>query len=242
MKNKYWFTLIELLVVTTILILVSVSGVFYFNSFVDNYKIKSELSLIKDYIDGFDREIKNKQILDYEIHIVADSNLIYSYINNFDNNYSVYFSSWPDLKTWESTISINPSDWVSWELKVYNKYKFLYDKFLSSSDTYTSTWYILFDDYSFISYLSGSRVNDVNLKYFSETNLDIDRWDFLSLSEINDKEDKTWIFYNNIIIQNIWWKKVFYNNSISPWNIINSENLYLFFIRGWVESNLKITK
>jgi hypothetical protein len=71
------------------------------------------------------------------------------------------------------------------------------------------------------------------LNYFSEDNLYPEKNDLLKLIEINTKEDKTWTWYTDIQITNVWWNKIIWNNE---------KEIYLFFENKWVENFIKIEK
>ena len=238
LKNT-WFTLVELLVVTTIIILMSASGVFYFNSFVNSYSLKAELSLINSVFNELDDKVKNKEIYDYELYLSQNSQMFYSYQNKFDEKHNQVFNSIDLLTgTWELKIAPFTSLGETWQLKIYGEYKLLSEKFLDSGNTFS---YDFKDSssYKILWYLSGSKINDINLNYYSETNLDKEKGDFMILIDINTKEDKSWTAYSELIIKNIWWKKVFYDNSL---NEISSSEIYIFFERAWEEESIKIWK
>lgn len=234
LKNT-WFTLIELLVVTSILILVSVSWVFYFNSFVNSYSLKSELSLLKDSFDELDNKVKSKEIYDYELYLSALSLLTYNYQNLFDNDYIQAFNS-IDLNSWSWYLSLKPHSWWEiWQLDLYADNIFLEQGFLDSWDTFSYN-FINNQNYKLTWYFSWSLLNDININYFSETNLDKEKQDFLELLYINTQEDKLGDSISNLIIKNIWWKKELI------WDWTNYDELYLFFERAWYSETLKISK
>ena len=237
LKNT-WFTLIELLVVSTIIILMSASGVLYFNSFVNSYSLKAETSLINNIFNEIDDKVKNKEIYDYELYLSQNSQIFYFYENIFDEEYNQFFNN-IDLFTGAWALKIKTTDsGKTWQLKIYGDYKLLSEKFLDLANTF---FYDFKDSpsYRIIWYLSGSKINDISLNYYSETNLNKEKEDFMVLIAINTKEDKSWTTYSKLIIKNIWWKKVFYDNSL---NEIVSDEVYIFFERAWEEESLKIWK
>ena len=238
LKNT-WFTLVELLVVTTIIILMSASGVFYFNSFVNSYSLKAELSLINSVFNELDDKVKNKEIYDYELYLSQNSQMFYSYQNKFDEKYNQIFNS-IDLLTgsWELKIIPSTDSGETWQLKIYGEYKLLSEKFLDSGNTFSYD-FTNSSSYKILWYLEWININDISINYYSQTNLDKEKGDFIVAIAINTKEDKSWNSYLELIIKNIWWKKVFYDNSL---NEIVSDEIYIFFERAWEEESLKIWK
>ena len=238
LKNT-WFTLVELLVVTTIIILMSASGVFYFNSFVNSYSLKAELSLINSVFNELDDKVKNKEIYDYELYLSQNSQMFYSYQNKFDEKYNQIFNS-IDLLTgsWELKIIPSTDSGETWQLKIYGEYKLLSEKFLDSGNIFFYD-FTNSSSYKILWYLEWININDISINYYSQTNLDKEKGDFMVAIAINTKEDKSWNSYLELIIKNIWWKKVFYDNSL---NEIVSDEIYIFFERAWEEESLKIWK
>ena len=238
LKNT-WFTLVELLVVTTIIILMSASGVFYFNSFVNSYSLKAELSLINSVFNELDDKVKNKEIYDYELYLSQNSQMFYSYQNKFDEKYNQIFNS-IDLLTgsWELKIIPSTDSGETWQLKIYGEYKLLSEKFLDSGNIFFYD-FTNSSSYKILWYLEWININDISINYYSQTNLDKEKGDFIVAIAINTKEDKSWNSYLELIIKNIWWKKVFYDNSL---NEIVSDEIYIFFERAWEEESLKIWK
>lgn len=237
MKTKLAFTLIEIIIVITILVLVSSAWIMYFTNFVDDYRLEKELSLVKNQFEELDKQVQKKEILDYELHLNSQSNLFYVYKNVFDSQFLVSFDVEPNYEDASWDLRVTPDyTWAIWELKTYNKHKFLSSKYIDSADSETLNWYTLFDDYSFVSYLSWSRVNDIDLKYFSQTNIDLLKNNFLTLSHINTQSDWFWASINKIVLKNISWKKTL------TWDSTKYDSLYLFFNRAWSESFIKLSK
>ena len=238
MKNtpkNHWFTLIELIVVTSILILVSGSWILYFNSFVNSYWIKSELSLINNIFDDLDKQVKNKEIFDYELYLSWNTIWFYSYQNKFDTDNNQVLESIDFLSgTW--VLKIDPTATSDiWQFKIYSDYKFLFEKIIDWWDGFD---YNFWEDqsYKIVWYLSGSQLNNINLSYYSETNLDKETWDFLELTAINTDENKSGTIINRLVVRNIWWKKEI------DWDDTLYEEVYLFFERAWVEESLNVWK
>ena len=228
--SKRWFTFIELVVVITIIILISSTGVIYFFKQVSSLKIASDIGKIIDIVDNLDSQVDSKKILDYEIFINNNSLWFTWSINNLwlDNYQNLNM----DFETWTWTISSN-----SWTiLKIYSWIKFQEEKIIDSSWKYSYSFLRKYNS-KILAYYSWSTLNNIFINYFSPDNLIINNENKLELTWINTKSDKTWNNYNNIIIQNINWKK-----SIIPnwWSWINK--VYLFFEREWVEKFIEIKK
>ena len=234
--KRIWFTLIELLVVISIIMIISTSWVFYFFNFIWSQKIKQEIEIIKDELRDIDKDIKTYKIFDYNLIFDTLSwSLAYTYyINFFDNSNSQIINF--DSYTWKWIITIS---WWSpdlWNLKIYKNIKLSINEIISWNVSYT--WSFLDkSDYKISGYLSWITLNDIKIRYFSETNLDKWKWDFLELMEINTLLDKTWSWYTNLKITNIWNKKEIL------WNWIDKlDKAYLFFEREGREENLLIEK
>lgn len=232
--DKPAFTFVELIVVTSILVLVSVSSVFYFSGFIDNYKLKSEIGLIKNNIDDFDNKVRNKQSYDYEMHFKTWEWFFTTYQNIFDiDNYATgVFNNW----TW--TLSIEPTlTWALWQIKIYNDYKTLFENMLQADNDITYN----FDQYTYykiIWYLWNNRINDLFLNYYSPDNLSFDSDLSLLLSDINTSSDKNWTVVADLVVKNVWWRKEFYN-----WiTKVDSESIYLFFEKQGAEGVIEIKK
>lgn len=227
--QKQAFTLIELMVVTTILILISVTSVFYFSWFIDSFKLKTELWLVENIIKNFDTDIHNKKSYDYEMQFKAWEGFFITYQNIFDiPNYLTWsFDAW----TW--TLNIEPTlTWFVWQVKIYNDYKILLENFVRSDEPFTYT----FKDYTYyniISYLWTSRINDIILNYYSPDNLSFDDALSLNLSEI---KTITWTWITDLVIKNIGWRK----EIIWDWTVYDS--VYLFFSKQWAEEKIIIKK
>ncbi len=236
MKNKkIAFTLIELLVVTTIVILLSISGSFYFFDFIKKQELISKLELIQDDIDSLDKQVNNYQILDYEILFDTRDNyspLYIKYLNNFDvTNQTLELTN----SSWSWVIKTN-NTWT-WTIKIYKNHKlFKYEEIdrtvdfnfdFNEVEKYTVMWT-----------QNSDILNEIKLKYYSKTNIEPEKNDILQLIWINTKQDKTWVAYSSVSIQNINWIKKFYNNNTE---ILNSD-IYLFFENNWLQNFIQITK
>ena len=237
MKKYYAFTLIELLIVISIMIITSISCVFYFSDFVENQGLKQRLFIISDDLNSLDEEIFYYNIYDYELTLdtTGNKNLWYIvYKNLFDlikiSKMNLDFDTW--IWTWflENGIA---SD--LWKYKIFKKEKlfleeswswnkeYIFDSLHNSKITWTLTWIVL---------------NDLIINYFTEKNFSQKEWDFVKLVSINTKKDKTWTWYTNLTIRNIWGNKVFKKNGVE----INTEKIFLFFEIAWKQDFIKIIR
>lgn len=230
------FTLPELLIVISIMIIATSWSVFYFNDYIDKLKFDWNLVVIESYFDNLDKKVKSKQIYDYELYLETGKWYFYNYKNNIDNIWkqSIENINWIFKIKWENTEN------VLWQTKIYSDYKYLFGNYMDSIESFTWS----FDDYSeynIIWYMSWSKINDINIKYYSKTNIDKSLNNLFYLNNINTKEDKTGTSYNKVVIQNILWNKIFYSGSIN-WTIIDKNELFLFIENEWKEQFIKITK
>jgi len=100
MKKNYikWFTLIELLVIISIIIVLSISWIFYFSKQIDSLEIQSKVDNIVDNIDKLDSQVKSKKILDYSLkikknslgYIVSTNNLWLDYRQNINMDFDTW--------------------------------------------------------------------------------------------------------------------------------------------------------
>lgn len=227
-KQKKAFTLIELLLVTTILILLSVSWIFYFNDFISGLQLKTSINKTKNYIKTYDDRIKNKDLVDYEIHFKKNSYWFYDYENIFDTDKKQKISS-INFKTWSWVINTTETNSEAWEIKIFWDNNFINKKFLDASKkfNYLFTWSL---NYKISSKISWKEINNINLNYFSLNNI-------INLAEINSQPDKGGVSYNNFVIKNIWWKKKIYHNSTEL------NKIFLFFENtNWKQEILEIRK
>ena len=231
---KKAFTFIELLVVSAILILISTSSVFYFFWFLDQSKLNIWINNIQDQLEELDNNVKNKDILDYEIFLKKDSLFLIEKENTLNLNNILIFS-WSNLDfytgSWE--LFLDPS-WVeeqALKIDIYANNKFL-ENFVISWNSHIFYWFSKFQNYKILWTYSWQILNNLNIKYFSESNLDHKKQDYLKLIRIDT--DKT-NDLDSIYIKNILWRKSFSDNS-------NSTKLYLTFDVNWKEKTLIINK
>ena len=230
-KQKKAFTLVELLVVTTILILISIWSVFYFNDFVSNLELRTGVSKVENYIKDYDNRIKNRKLVDYEIYFHKNSFLYYDYENIFDTEKNQKINT-IDFGSWNWIIKTNSSDWSVWELNIFEKDNFIIKKYLKDNKNFNYN-FDSYLNYKIISRLAWKDINNININYFSKENK-------ISLVEINSKNDKSGTSYTDLKIKNIWWRKGFckLDNTKISW-----DKIYLFFEgSNWKQKILEIKK
>jgi len=237
MHNKA-FTLIELIIVISIIILLSWSWVFYFTNYIDQVKIDSNISMIREEFNSFDEQINDRSIYYYELNLKKDSYVYIFYKNSsntwlnlrFDNNFDYKFASW--------TLRLIPTIAISynWSLSLYSDNKYQYNKFLSWSDSVDFSFNNTYMSNNIVSYLSWNKMNDVYVNYFIKPRSLDNSQDFIYLTSINQKQDKTWKSYDNLIIKNILWQKILSSSG----DIL--DEVFLFFEYNSKESFIKITK
>lgn len=229
------FTLIELLVVSTILILLTISGVFYFYDFVKNQEIVQKLSLIEDDFENLEKLIKNYEIYDYEVKLSTSGHASNFYITK-KNAFDVPNQELVVMASGSWIISNNASG--TGYIKIYKKQKlYLYDSHTGSTN-YRFDFHEN-DYYTIQSTLSGTILNDLELHYFHPDNLVPEKNNSIILSGIYSWEDKTGNSYSGIKIINVGWKKSFTQTDGTP---IVSDILYLYFENNGLEKFIQIEK
>lgn len=232
-KNKKAFSLIELLIVIWIITIVTSVWAFTFTSFIDKLDFKTNLWLLLDDFKSLDKKINKKEIFDYEIHLEKWNLFSYSYENKFDLDYKINLNSFNEItRIW--SIDLIGLTSGTWTLKYYKKNKFIKKETL----WWDQTFELKMDDeiYYKITWMHGwIHLNNTNINYISESNLKSNDSNYLRIFWANTKHDETWVSYNNIIIQNILWKKIFYENSISESNKINRNSIYIIFENNKLE-------
>lgn len=237
MKKKFFaFTLIELLVVISIIMIISSSWVMYFFDFINKQKNTQELEIIKNDFENYDREVKNFRYFDYSIFLNTKTwSLAYIYyinMHSIDKYQTIDF----DSNTWTWVIIINWLTTDKWWSYIYidNKHKNEYN--ISWWQSYTWS-YLEADNYIITWTLSWSVLNEIWIKYFSNSNIDKEKWVFLELTEINTSLDKTWTSYDSLKISRLLSKKEII------WNWVDSlDKVYLFFESDGMEDNILIKK
>ena len=225
------FTLIELIIVITIITFITTSSVFYFLDFVKNQEIKQRIEIIENNIKQLDSDIKKYKIFDYELSFNT-WNFSWAYIiylNKFDNKYNQTIDF--NTTTWSWIIITNTSSWT-WIIKIFKKQKLFIAKEYDSSSNFEFDFNKA-DFYKIKATLSWETLNDININYFSDDNINPSKNNNLDLIKISETKD--WSDIWNIKIKNIWWKKI-----ITDWT--NKYNkIYLLFENNWKQKFIKIT-
>ena len=231
-KNMKAFTLIELLIVISIITIISASWVFYFLDFVYEQEIGQKLTIVEDNLSDLDKNIKNYNIFDYELHLNTStgSRWYITYINNFDLPYNQVINF--DSRTWSGKISTNWTALETWNIKSYQDEKLLINT-STGADELLNFDYNKEQYYKIVSTFTWIVLNEIDINYFSEDNLYPENNKLLELISINSNEDKSWTNYSSIVISNLWWSKTIWNNE---------NEIYLFFEENWKEKFIKITK
>ncbi len=230
-KEIIAFTMIELLVVISIISIISITSINWFFNFLQDKELSLKTNEIRIYIESLDKKVKNHEIYDYNILInTSINNSLISYENIYDTekNITLSYNSWTN--SWELTL--NWSSWELWNLSIYKDKKL----FFSNNVSWTNTGFLLEKNYNYklLSTLSGaSDINKLNtidiIKFDKENSL-------LKLTKIST--GALFVDIWDIEIRNIWWKKEFYNS----WNILNSNEIFIYFENKWKENYLKLTK
>jgi len=222
---KSGFTFIELIIVISIISLISVNSIFYFNDFIWKQELSYDISQFKNVISELDADIKNQKSFDYNINF-KKNNYWYAISQN---------TMWNDIKqevifdtvSWTGIINLNPSSVEIWEVTVYKWHKKMEQFTKNGSDTIN----IQVDDTIHLLWtLSWSILNKLSLSYF-----DVNKETETKNTFILDILDKNMVSQNSLTIQNISWKKV-YN-----WDLpIIETPVYIIFEKNWIESILEL--
>jgi len=228
------FTLIELIVVISIIIITSTSWVFYFLDYVKNQEISQKINIIKNNINKIDTEVKKYEIFDYEMFFNTSNLTLWyiTYLNNFDIPYNQTLTlntitwSWNILIQWEASLT--------WTLKLYKKQKLFLDKEITYNESidfdFNTDQY-----YKIKSTLSWEILNEININYFWEDNINTEKNNNIYLTKI-EREDSSII--NELTIKNVWWTKTFFSWALE----LNDNKIYLYFENNWLEKFIKLTK
>lgn len=221
------FTFVEIIVSITIISLISVSWIFYFNDFIGKQEIWIHIQSFKSTINNLDYKIKKQDIFDYNIFINKNS---YWYTISENNIWTDYVQNIEfDTLNNSGSISINPADGEIWELKIYSNNK----KSEQVTRNWTDTININIDKETRIqSSLSWSTLNTLTLKYYNEQD-----WNQSKELYILDILDSTWTnSYDSLHIRNINGKKSYYDNLLQ----INNLPIIILFEQNWIEDKLEL--
>jgi|GEM_PF-1269357 len=92
MISKRAFTFIEIIVVVSIMAVVSVSSVFYFDRFIQSQTTKSVITSFSSEIDFLDSQIQQGKIYDYEISLGVGKFFTYSF-DNYKKERAYFFNT-----------------------------------------------------------------------------------------------------------------------------------------------------
>ena len=118
---KSGFTFVELIVVISIISLLSVNSVFYFNDFIWKQELSYDISKLESTIKDLDADVKNQKSFDYNLNFKKNSYWYYISQNSIWNNIKQEVTF--DTTSWISTINLNPSSLEIWEIKLYQWHK-----------------------------------------------------------------------------------------------------------------------
>lgn len=230
MISKRAFTFIEIIVVVSIMAVVSVSSVFYFDRFIQSQTTKSVITSFSSEIDFLDSQIQQGKIYDYEISLGVGKFFTYSF-DNYKKERAYFFNT--DYSSWRidlKTNITNPS--TGWSLRIYGNEKIQEIKDIKAIDT-TNTL-LKYKKNTFTSSFSWSTWNTLVSEYYSQDNLFLGEEKNITLSSINTQQDKLGQSFTWIILKNKDSKKEIF------WSGTKLETVFLFFKRGEFETYLEI--
>ena len=215
------FSLVELIIVSSILIIVSSSGVLYFSDFIDDLTFKKTINSINDNFETLDNKINKKEIFDYEIYLSWWTDYYSSSENIFDLNTFIEFN---ELNNWIWKFSFNWATSWTGNIKLYKDYKFIKNDIINYD--WSFTWNLdNINKYKITWSFSWNTLNTINFNYF-------DNKKFIKLIKIMSGS----VNLDSIIIKNILWKKKFWDNDLNEKIILVFEN------EVWRIENLEIKK
>jgi prepilin-type N-terminal cleavage/methylation domain-containing protein len=222
---KSGFTFVELIVVISIISLLSVNSVFYFNDFIWKQELSYDISKLESTIKDLDADVKNQKSFDYNLNFKKNSYWYYISQNSIWNDIKQEVTF--DTISWVGIINLNPSSIEIWEIKVYKWHK----KIEQITKNWSENINIQINDTIHVLWtLSWSTLNKLSLSYF-----DVDKESETKNTFIIDILDKNMVSQNSLTIQNISWNKV-YN-----WNLpILETPVYIIFEKNWIESTLEL--
>ncbi|NDK07723.1 hypothetical protein EOM39_00580 [Candidatus Gracilibacteria bacterium] len=231
-NNSKAFTLVEIMFVVAIITFLSVSGISYFNSFIDEKKVATDNFLIENKLNELDLKVNNREAYDYEASFSGAKDY---FLYKYDQSIKAANSTLTIDKTTKSfVLSLNLTATGSWEIKVFNNNKFLYGKLMDQSKTYTG-YLNKYQSYDFkTTYNLGQ--NNVGIFYFSKDNLSASGLT-TNFIEANTELDKSGLKTSEFTLKNINSKKSFYSGN----TLWDNKEVYLFFEKGGYEKSIKIT-
>lgn len=230
------FSLIELIVVLSIIAIAWFSSISFFWDFSDKNIINQDLSILKQNIDKYDKDIKNMKIYDYKMIIKTWSLAYITYTNYINQDYKALLDFNNDSLTWSLYTNWEISIWTIFSFDSYNNNKLFISSNIDAKDKQMFDFSSL-NKVEISSSISWSIVNNVYLDYYSQENSYT--WTNLAnklvLTNINTKDDKSWRWFDYIEIENINNKKFIKDKS---GHIV--DKVFLFFQKWWKEVSLEI--
>lgn len=225
------FSLVEIMFVIWIIAFLSVSGVNYFNNFVDTKRLDTEIFLINNNLESLNSKIKNKEVYDYEVNFSWSKDYLSYKLNQTIKKLDTKLVI--DKNTKNYTMSSNFTNTWAWNIKIYSNNKKTFEKLLNQKDSFT--WKIdLYQNYDIKSYFETGE-DLFWIFYYSEDNLS-NSW--VTTNFIEAKNDKTGLTSKDFLLKNINSKLSFYS-----WNTLwDTKDVYLFFEKAWLEKSIKISK
>ncbi len=219
---KKAFSIAELIIVSSILILTSLSGVFYFNSYIEELSFKKSINKIKTKFNSLDNKINKKEIFDYEIVFKKNEPYYISWENIFNLETKIKIK---EIKNDEISLKFDSTkNWI-WKIRLYENDKLKQTKIISQ--TWIFTWSLKQNNsYKIKSSFSWETLNSINLDYFGDKKP-------IKLIKIETKTDKD---LEKIKAINILWKKEFWENKLNDKLTLTFEN------ESWVTQKLEIKK
>ncbi len=226
---KKAFTFVEIIVVVSIMWIMSIASVFYFDNFTQSQTLKSVISSFSSEIIFLDSQVQQGKIYDYEISLGGWKFFTYSF-DNYKKERAYfntdYFSGSIDLKT-NITDSL-----VGWNIRIYGDEKIQEEKYLQATGILTS--FLKYKKNTFVSSFSWRQGNTIVSEYYSQENLFSTAEKNILLSSMNTKQDKTGQSFTWVLIKNKDNKKEIF------WDWVNLNKVFLFFKRGEYETYLEI--
>lgn len=233
---KQAFTLIELLIVITIITLITSWWVIYFFKQVSSLKLSSEINTIIDIVDTLNSEVESRNIVDYSINIdLANNTRWFSYTTN-----TLWLDKLQELDLNSSTgigvLSTNYTWTWSYVFKTFSWIKFEWENIIDATESFSKS-FLDNSEYKISWSFSGSILNNIYIKYYSDDNIVIGSDNYLELVKITETNDNTWTQYSSVEIKNLNWKKIIKWNT--GWEL---ESVYLYFQRDGLEKFIEIKK
>ncbi|MFA5917329.1 MAG: type II secretion system protein [Candidatus Gracilibacteria bacterium] len=230
-KGNKAFTFVEILFVVMIISLLSVSGVNYFNNFIDSKRIEKDLSFIDTKIKDLNKKVNDKEIYDYEMVFSGSKDYLLYKTNQIIKKAELILNLDPITKSFTMTTTQTSSGY--WNISLYVDNKLNDEIFTEQTNVFTGKMDYA-QSYDIKTKLVGQEFN-LGVFYFSEDNLD-DSGVFTNFIQANTKPDKTGSSSINFVLKNVNSKLQFYSGT----TLWDSKEAYLFFEKGGFEKSIKV--